>query len=262
MSNDERPSELTELPTDMDYAPGGNDVENETEMESADDAARPTKKAKVEKGKAVKSSVRDVVDNARKELVSGKGKGREGGGEKQGQRHKMNQDNAEYTTLPHGNDGNDSTYQLSDKVQSFVLSFLMLPESFLTLDENTLFYFNLSSRNKAPYAPEKIKGWAKGVQPPSRPASVASGTLHSTNLKQPSLTVGTSRSSKTSIKTKAQTHDDDDDVQIGAFSDMDELDGPERQFAINSPPKGKKRVTSSVMSCLAFFLFKILTKYL
>jgi hypothetical protein len=77
--------------------------------------------------------------------------------------------------------------------------------------------------------------------------------LRDTRSMTPALTNGSTRGS-TRTSRSALTHafirhdGDVDEVKDddGFISDCDETKGPEREAAIRSPPKGKKRVTSSV----------------
>jgi hypothetical protein len=143
----------------------------------------------------------------------------------------------------------------------------MLP--LLTLNHSTLFYWTLSdSVHNKRKRDDQVKDWAlavpKGV-PTSRAANSSSSTSHVRSA-VPLLTSGTtSRSSALSVLT--------DDVKIirhqtsesltrvepkpvsttgirfydnGGLSDNDEMRGEEREAAIASPFKGKKRVTSEV----------------
>jgi hypothetical protein len=140
--------------------------------------------------------------------------------------------------------------------------------SFLTLDQSTLFYWTLSD------VPRKwssaINEWASAI--PSRSKSTLQGpksTSSRTTSIIPSLTAGSSasRSSAPSVLTdniKVISRQSSDQVEVkvesqadvislsdeGGLSDCDELDGKEREAAINSPPKGKKRITSEVTSRL------------
>jgi hypothetical protein len=130
--------------------------------------------------------------------------------------------------------------------------------SLLTLDPVTLHYWTLSNaadnRQKRGSA---IKAWASAV-PNGKPTSRASKSIFS---HVPSLTTGASRSSAPSVltnKVKIFSHQVSDSVKVkdepapmislfdGGLSDNDEMRGEEREAAINSPPKGKKRVTSEV----------------
>ena len=76
----------------------------------------------------------------------------------------------------------------------------------------------------------------------------------------PALTKGSSRSSQPvssrSTLNCAITHQhdnvmiDNDLCNDGPLSDCDETKGPEREAAINSPVKGKRRATNSVSNML------------
>lgn len=135
----------------------------------------------------------------------------------------------------------------------------------MTLDQSTLFYWTLSDtslhkrQNK-----DAIKDWASGVPVSAQPVSRAPS--HTTQTKSiagrsaiPSLTSGTSRSSAPSVLTNnvrivghrirpdsAKVKPEPEPEHGGGLSDYDETKGNEREAAINSPPKGKKRVTSEV----------------
>lgn len=146
---------------------------------------------------------------------------------------------------------------LMDDYNRYILShILMLP--FLTLDCVTLHYWTLSDSYNQQKRGSEIKAWASAVSngnPTSRaPKSVSSHV--------PSLTSGASRSSAPSVLTdnvKIISRQVSDSVKVkeepvpalslfddGGLSDNDEMRGEEREAAINSPPKGKKRVTSEV----------------
>jgi hypothetical protein len=146
--------------------------------------------------------------------------------------------------------------------------------SFLTLDEFTLFYWT-ALRDIPPKRGHgtAIKQWASAI-PPHIKSATGSGlelegpksTSSRTKSIVPSLTGGASRSSVNSILTdniKVITHQSSDQVKVkiesradvislsdGGLSDNDELGGKERESAINSPPKGKKRITSEVTNRL------------
>jgi hypothetical protein len=135
----------------------------------------------------------------------------------------------------------------------------MYSESFLTLDETTLQYVNLSnSRNKGMYA-DRIKDWRGGVEPPS-PSGPRSRTSENSSRRPPSLTVGSTWPSKTSTTTsklvaKRQPDVEYDGVRAGGIpSDDEEINGPEHEFAVNSPPKGKRRLTSAVRPQISVYL--------
>jgi hypothetical protein len=72
----------------------------------------------------------------------------------------------------------------------------MHSESLLTLDQSTLFYYNLRHRSPTPEFADVIKSWIAGVEPPSRPASRASETLSAAPEQPPPAFASSSRSSK------------------------------------------------------------------
>ncbi len=132
----------------------------------------------------------------------------------------------------------------------------------LTLDASTLFYWTLSSDSAAPRENLKrkhcsaINEWASAI-PTHVPKSKSNRTKS-----VPSLTNGTSRPSAPSVlsdqvkiishqpnkvKTEPVYHRNE---YNGGLSDNDEIKGEEREVAINSPPKGKRRVTSEVFFSL------------
>jgi hypothetical protein len=131
----------------------------------------------------------------------------------------------------------------------------------LTLDQSTLFYWTLSdtSLQKRRYK-DAIKEWASDIPDSAKPVSRApSRTTQTKSIAGrsavPSLTSGTSRSSAPSVLTNDITRPDAVKVKAepkialyfdGGLSDCDETIGKEREAAVNSPPKGKKRVTSEV----------------
>ena len=120
----------------------------------------------------------------------------------------------------------------------------------LDLNEATLFYYNLSSlpAETGNKSSRLIKDWATKI-PQQLPASnSAKSTVGSHTLislvktkvsSEPTLPQGWG---KTQV---ALEHDSEEDQNIGCFSD-DGDDTKEREAALASPPKGKKRLTSSV----------------
>ena len=128
----------------------------------------------------------------------------------------------------------------------------------LTLDPTTLFYLSLMETSK-PKTVGLIDSWAVEVSAAGLPLSKKSNKPASIRS-IPSLTIGSTRSTSTSVLTnrvaitsaEPQVIDISDD-EFG-FPDEDETKGPERDAAVASPPKGKKRVTSSVSICSLRFL--------
>ena len=146
----------------------------------------------------------------------------------------------------------------------------------LTLDESTLFYWTLSD-SEAPHKKQKlteINKWASAISGSrttqagsTRPQAPTKSTSVRSKTDVPSLTSGTShrsyapsvlsndvkiisrRPSVVASKVKAEVAEHVLALSInnnGGLSDYDEINGEERKLAINSPPKGKKRITSEV----------------
>jgi hypothetical protein len=152
--------------------------------------------------------------------------------------------------------------------------------SLLTLDQSTLFYWTLS--DVPPKRGLAINEWASAI--PSRSKSTLQGPKSTSSRTKsiPSLTGGASRSSAPSVLTdniKVISHHSSDrrvtKVKVepqadlislsgdeGGLSDSNELDGKEREVAINSPHKGKKRITSEVRSPLFQLITNILRLFL
>jgi hypothetical protein len=141
--------------------------------------------------------------------------------------------------------------------------------SFLTLDQSTLFYWTLSDSylDKKRKHSSAINDWASAIPSNAKPASRALSHVTATTSSYPksivpSLTSGSSRSSAPSVltnnvrvvshgaldsaKVKAEPVPDITIFSDGGLSDADEIKGEEREAAIKSPPKGKKRVTNEV----------------
>jgi hypothetical protein len=141
----------------------------------------------------------------------------------------------------------------------------MLP--FLTLDHSTLFYWMLSDASRKKQKQNlAINEWASGIP---RSAKATFSTRTSGSAKS-AIQNGGSRLSESSVLTKnvkifahqplplAEPASATVPVDSnGGLSDNDKLQGEERIAAINSPPKGRKRVTSEV-SLLGQFLLKYL----
>ena len=150
--------------------------------------------------------------------------------------------------------------------------------SLLTLDQSTLFYWTLS--DVPPKKGLAINKWASAI--PSRSRSMLQGPKSTSSCTRsiPSLTGSASHSSAPSILTdniKVISHHSSDQVakvesqanlpsfQVsddGGLSDSNELNGKEREMAIKSPPKGKKRITSEVRSQLFQLITNILRMFL
>lgn len=141
-----------------------------------------------------------------------------------------------------------------------------------TLDETTLFYFSISqsmSSGQTNFSKKAgIMSWASKVNSGAfsrAPSATNSIDSRRTSATLPATTTGSSHSNTTAVKpasdaalgraTSGPSNQDADtldadtlgmDVTFGAMSDEEEMKGTERDAAVNSPPKGKKRLTSSV----------------
>lgn len=161
----------------------------------------------------------------------------------------------------HQNDAKDNRF----------ITFPITPMSpLLTLDELTLFYWTLSdtSHKKRKHA-SAIDEWSLAIPLAAKAASTSKSTSSRARSDVPSLTSGATSSrsyapSTLSENVKIISHKSSDLVKVksepaltesiyynGGLSDNDEIKGGERDVAVNSPPKGKKRITSEVFS---FFL--------
>jgi hypothetical protein len=122
----------------------------------------------------------------------------------------------------------------------------------LVLDETTLFYHTLSV-TKPSKAAGLIKSWAANVSEVVHLASktkapASTRTATSTTLNNPKArTTATSRAVVISSKIKVKSEPVDN---VLGFADKDETE--ERQAALSSPIKGKKRLDSSVGSVKSF----------
>lgn len=132
----------------------------------------------------------------------------------------------------------------------------------LTLDESTLFYRTLSD---APHKKRKhisaINKWASEIpmnssgtrsttQAPNSTSSLSSRTAYyAPSVLSNNVKIFSHKSSDLG-KVKAEPAPVLSLCNDGGLSDNDEIGGEEREVAINSPPKGKRRLTSEVF----FFL--------
>lgn len=252
--------------TNSDSGSGDTEVDSEPEE-------RETSKTK--KAKLLKPRMRDAVDKAREEAS---GKNKEKDGEKEGGQLGEHHDNRntkglKATTGPHGDgkkaDGSDKP-DLTNKVQarrnkSFVFRCSCAHAS---IDPNTTtLYSNPSDCIMGPPVDAYMdlnKGWpsASGVEPerPSVPlqrvskvsATGSAGTSSNQQLSRADTIRPTTRRVSNTVATaklakKCEVNSEHNAVAMGGISDEDEINGPERQYAINSPLKGKKRLTSSVI---------------
>ena len=136
----------------------------------------------------------------------------------------------------------------------------------LTLDESTLFYFFLSDEltsNKRKFS-SGINEWAQSIPAHSKPGSKAKSrksTSSTTTLPVADLDV-VGRSSASSVLTKNITISQTAPIKVesnnsiiildGGISDNDETVGRERDAALASPPKGKKRINSKVSEIFTY----------
>jgi len=141
----------------------------------------------------------------------------------------------------------------------------------LTLDQSALFYWILSDKKRK--HGRAINDWASAIPSNAKPVSHASQVAHPPSqmarkpsssrsiLPLPSLTSGTSGSTAPSVLTNnvqivshvapapAKVKPELIDIGVNSdagLSDNDETNGNEREAAVNSPPKGRKRITSDV----------------
>jgi hypothetical protein len=130
----------------------------------------------------------------------------------------------------------------------------------LTLDCSTLFYWNLITSNR--FA-SSIDSWAKAVPTNTTPLSQAPSRAVTTVS---SLTNASSCSTGHSVLTDSITDEgapairrvksEPDVVDHGGLSDHDEVSGLERDAAVKSPPKGKKRVHSEGSSFFNLIVYQ------
>lgn len=179
--------------------------------------------------------------------------------------------NALYKGATPANPGSVSSKHQNDAKDNRFITFPITPMSpLLTLDELTLFYWTLSdtSHKKRKHA-SAIDEWSLTIPLAAKAASTSKSTSSRARSDVPSLTSGATSSrsyapSTLSENVKIISHKSSDLVKVksepaltesiyynGGLSDNDEIKGGERDVAVNSPPKGKKRITSEVFS---FFL--------
>lgn len=132
-----------------------------------------------------------------------------------------------------------------------------------TLDEITLFFWNVSndarSQREGVTKDKVVAGWVRATRRQQEALS-ASGSQSSYALthrskasKVSSKSVPSSHVSRVTAG-KFQMSDDNaytNEVDRGAVSDNDEVEGVEREDALNSPAKGKQRANNKVCSVLS-----------
>jgi hypothetical protein len=150
----------------------------------------------------------------------------------------------------------------------------------LTLDQSTLFYWTLSDKKQK--HGRAINDWASAIPSNAKPVScAASQVAHPPSqmarkpssscsiLPLPSLTSGTSGSTAPSVLTNnvrivshvapapAKVKPKPIDIRVNSnagLSDNNETNGNERKAAVNSPPKGRKCITSDVCFVLLIII--------
>jgi len=204
--------------------------------------------------------IRDAVDKAQEQIVKArKEEARKEEEHAKGQNPVTSlRDNTRQSPINQQSDGGKSaTCNPKGYVPECRFSPLL---TMLTLDETTLFYYSLSlSKDKK--VSSLIKDWSKFVDNSTKPKlpSNTHGSSTSTTLasntqarargtKVSPLTdqvVITSREEgpKSTLRSKADLSLDD---VSGGLSNEDEVQGAEREEAVNSPPKGKVRATNAV----------------
>jgi hypothetical protein len=129
----------------------------------------------------------------------------------------------------------------------------------LTLDSTTLYYYFLSdsASNGKKYFSAGINDWAASIPSNAKPTNKRSISTMGTSSVPP-LTNASTRSTASSVLSKnvkitSKVEPANIGIQIidGALSDEDETMGFEREAAVMSPPKGKKRATSAVSNMLS-----------
>jgi hypothetical protein len=120
----------------------------------------------------------------------------------------------------------------------------------LTLDETTLFYYSLSLSNGKKTS-SLIKDWADYVDTATNPKLRTNNARSSTSTRTSSQATKVSPlSDQVAITSQKPAGPSKADLSIdnvtGGLADEDEVEGAERDEAINSPPKGKVRATSAV----------------
>lgn len=178
-------------------------------------------------------------------------------------------------------DASEDEVEVVNATERYVSSYHFHAQHVLmfTLDQTTLYYWNLSEITKKRKIGSVVNDWARTIpiapKPASRAGTIKSGTMKSfkssinksaagsrsaSAIPSLSTSVTTARTAPSvltnrvsilsqpkapHVKVESQEHSI---VYIsdGGLSDVDETQGAEREAAVNSPPKGKFRATSSV----------------
>lgn len=143
--------------------------------------------------------------------------------------------------------------------------------SLLTLDQTTLFYWNLSNEYLKPKftGTNDVAQWSasipKGIKPSgkrtaSTPSLITSrsNASQTTSATRPPPSV-VSQASALSNGIKVSGTDDNDLMEKGAISDRDETRGEEYEAKMMSPLKSGKRLTSAVSTISTFRRVRTLT---
>lgn len=128
----------------------------------------------------------------------------------------------------------------------------------LTLDQTTLYYFNLSNayvKNNLSGLTDEVNAWAlqvpRGEKVKSKTSVPSASTPSLTNAPSSHFSRSSGPKVRSALNNAIKVRDSDkDEVQIlretGFISDQDETMGEERDAAAKSPPKLGQRISSSV----------------
>lgn len=140
----------------------------------------------------------------------------------------------------------------------FKIRHLTTNMSLLTLDQTTLFYWNLSNEYRKPKfsGTNDVASWTAGIPKGTKPSiertnttpslsnSRSNGSRATSATRPPSSVV--SRASALSNGIQISGADTDNLMENGAISDRDETQGEEYEAKKKSPIKGGTRLTSTV----------------
>ena len=130
------------------------------------------------------------------------------------------------------------------------LLLLILQPTMFTLDNTTLFYFSLSDALPAEKQhTHAIQDWVKTV-PKTAGSTLSSRRNVKSALSRTRSTAHPSSSSRSALNSGFVRQSGGKEVEVmeidSPLSDNDETKGPEREAAIKSPLKGKRRLSSLV----------------
>ena len=237
----------------------GNRGGDETEGQKDEDG---------KKKKKSRTKVRDEIDGVREQIVKARNERNEGA-EVTRVEPVVGEDSARQSLIDQQGDGGKSAASDRDP-KGYVPQPLFSPSVMLTLDETTLFYYSLSLSKGKKFS-SLIQEWADFVDNTTKP-KVSNSTCGSTST---TLASTSTRATKVSPlndhvaiisrvreevpKSAVQSNADlSVDSVSGGLADEEELQGAERDEAINSPPKGKVRATSAVSHYISDWLIHIL----